>query len=254
VRRPAVPLRTIFLDCDSTLVSVEGIDELAARAGVGESMACLTRDAMNGRVPLEAVYGSRLAAVRPDRDALAWLAQRYLETLVDGARELVACLHALDKEVHVISGGLAVGVRAVAEHLGVPEDRVHAVPVNIAPDGSFAGFQEDTPLARSGGKETICRAVMERSPGPSAIVGDGTTDVEAGAACDLVVGFGGVAARDEVRRRADVYVEQPSLLALLPALTTDEELATLDQAGHGDAVRAARASLDSGSSGSPRRT
>ncbi len=244
MRRPAAPLRTIFLDCDSTLVTVEGIDELAARAGVGEAMARLTRDAMDGRVALEDVYGRRLDAVRPDRDALDWLAGRYLETLVPGARELAAALHALGKEVHVISGGLEPGVRAVAERLGVPGQRVHAVPVRIDEDGSYAGYAEHCPLARSGGKVSVCRDVLQRSPGPSAIVGDGTTDVEAGAVCDLVVGFGGVTVRDEVRRLAGVYVERPSLLAVLPALLTNGELDELARQGHEEVARAARDTIE----------
>ncbi|MBT4147320.1 MAG: haloacid dehalogenase, partial [Gammaproteobacteria bacterium] len=43
----------IFFDCDSTLSEIEGIDELAERAGCGAEMAALTNAAMNGEVSLE---------------------------------------------------------------------------------------------------------------------------------------------------------------------------------------------------------
>ena len=33
----------VVFDCDSTLVEVEGVDELATRAGVGERVAEMTR-------------------------------------------------------------------------------------------------------------------------------------------------------------------------------------------------------------------
>ena len=46
----------ICFDCDSTLSKIEGIDELAKNVGLGEELAELTNAAMNGIVPLEAVY------------------------------------------------------------------------------------------------------------------------------------------------------------------------------------------------------
>ena len=51
----------VCFDCDSTLSKIEGIDELAKLAGLGEEMARLTDAAMNGVVPLEAVYEKRLS-------------------------------------------------------------------------------------------------------------------------------------------------------------------------------------------------
>ena len=46
--------RVIF-DCDMTLVTVEGIDELARLKGQAEYIAELTRQAMDGKIPLEEV-------------------------------------------------------------------------------------------------------------------------------------------------------------------------------------------------------
>ena len=59
----------ICFDFDSTLSRIEGIDELAKRVGLGEEMTKLTNAAMNGDVPLEAVYSRRLELIRPDREA-----------------------------------------------------------------------------------------------------------------------------------------------------------------------------------------
>jgi len=82
----------VCFDCDSTLTRIEGIDELARRAGREAEIASLTEAAMNGAIPLEAVYAKRLELVRPDRAALAWLAERYTDEMVSGAAETIAML------------------------------------------------------------------------------------------------------------------------------------------------------------------
>src|SRR6266508_6638358 len=77
----------VCFDCDSTLTRIEGIDELARRVGREAEIASLTEAAMNGHIPLEEIYGTRLDIVRPDKAALAWLAERYAEEMVSGAVE-----------------------------------------------------------------------------------------------------------------------------------------------------------------------
>ena len=78
----------IFFDCDSTLSTVEGIDELAKWAGVGEEMAKLTDLAMNGELPLEAVYAKRLETIKPDEASIDWVADLYIKEIVDGVKDV----------------------------------------------------------------------------------------------------------------------------------------------------------------------
>ena len=82
----------MFRLCDSTLSRIEGINELARRAGCEAEIASLTEAAMNGDIPLEEIYGKRLDIVRPDKAALAWLAERYVEEMVSGAVETIVTL------------------------------------------------------------------------------------------------------------------------------------------------------------------
>ena len=67
--------------------SVRSDDALASRAGLESQFAPLTAAAMDGTLTLDAVYAKRLSVVRPDRAALAWLGERYVEELVPGAKE-----------------------------------------------------------------------------------------------------------------------------------------------------------------------
>ncbi len=204
------PIAVVAFDCDSTLSTIEGIDELAVRAGAGGLIAALTRDAMAGHVSMEAVYGRRLALVRPGAEDLAWLGERYVATLVPGVRELVAALAAEGREVHIVSGGLRQPVVVLAEALGLPADRVHAVTVDLDELGRYRGWDREAPTARSGGKaEVVARLAAGR---PVVMVGDGITDLETQAAGARVIGFGGVAVRAAVREGADAWVAGPSLL------------------------------------------
>jgi phosphoserine phosphatase len=220
------PFDVICFDCDSTLTTLEGIDELAVRAGIAGKIVPLTTAAMDGTLTIDQVYAKRLELIRPDAAALAWVGQRYVEEIVAGARETIAKLTALGKPVHIISGGLLQPVLDIAKALGVPQDRVHAVSVILDASGNYTGFDETSPLAQKGGKATVCRAIGDRY-GRVALVGDGVTDLEAREGGAAVIGFGGVVARPLVQAGADIFIAAPNLTAVLPALLTKDELASL---------------------------
>lgn len=204
----------ICFDCDSTLSKIEGIDELAGRVGLGEEMSRLTNAAMNGEVPLEAVYEQRLTLIRPDQASVNWLADLYIAEIVEGAKEVFAALAAQNKELHIISGGLRQSILPLARYLGLPDSHVHAVDIYFHDDGSYRDYERSSPLARTGGKAEICRQ-LNRSTHSLAVVGDGKTDMEARQAGAYVIGFGGVVERSIVRELADVYVAEPCLTAVL---------------------------------------
>ena len=204
----------ICFDCDSTLSKIEGIDELAGRVGLGEEMSKLTDAAMNGEVPLEAVYEQRLSLIRPDQGSIDWLAGLYIEQIVDGVKEVFETLIVLDKELHIISGGIRQAILPLAKSLGLPETQVHAVDIYFNEDGSYRDYDRNSPLARSGGKAEICKRLL-KPEGSLVMIGDGKTDMEAKQAGAVVIGFGGVVDRQVVREQADFYSAEPSLVSVL---------------------------------------
>ncbi|RLA24877.1 MAG: haloacid dehalogenase [Gammaproteobacteria bacterium] len=207
----------ICFDCDSTLSEIEGIDALAERVGCGPEMAALTNAAMNGEVSLESVYAQRLALIKPDKKAIDWLADLYIEKIVPGVQEVFLQLHSQGKQVHIISGGLKEAIIPLAEKLKVDANHVHAVEVLFASNGDYLDFNQQSPLARNGGKAEICLQ-LNKADLKMAIVGDGNTDMEAKKAGAYCIGFGGVVARDIVREQADVFVADSDLQAVLPYL------------------------------------
>jgi phosphoserine phosphatase len=203
----------ICFDCDSTLSKIEGIDELARRVGLGDEMSELTNAAMNGIVPLEAVYEQRLSLIRPDQASIDWVADLYISEIVDGVQAVFSTLLAQGKEVHIISGGLRQAILPLAARLQLPESHVHAVDVYFNADGSYKDYEQTSPLARNGGKADIVSTLKgERS---LVVVGDGKTDMEAKQAGAFVIGFGGVVDRAIVRELADIYISDSSLTAVL---------------------------------------
>ncbi len=112
---------TVIFDCDSTLSAIEGVDELAGAHR--EEIERLTHRAMRGGVALEDVYAERLAIIRPGREAVEALGQRYIDHLVPEAREVVSALRDLGVTIQILSGGFAPAVRVVGAYLGIAMDR-----------------------------------------------------------------------------------------------------------------------------------
>ncbi|MCL4142651.1 UNVERIFIED_CONTAM: hypothetical protein GTU68_042618 [Idotea baltica] len=234
------PYGTVIFDCDSTLSRIEGIEELArdCRAEVEE----LTRRAMDGELPLEDAYGARLELICPSRADLAAVAAHYTREALPHARELVAALQFLGKRVAVVSGGLLAAVAPFANDLGITNSEdVHAVGMRFNADGTYHSFDSDSPLARSGGKIPVVRAIAGApDAGASVLIGDGATDLEAASEVARFIGFGGVVARDQVMREAAVTCRTADLAALLPHLLTTDERELLRTSGtHSSLLEAA---------------
>ncbi len=205
---------TVIFDCDSTLSYLEGIDELAVRKGVYEQLAPLTEQAMQGQLKLDQVFKRRLELTLPTQSDLKWLGERYIETLVDGARQVIESLQSAGKQVHVVSGGLQPAVLRLATSLGINPQNVHAVDIFFDPLGNYCGFDERSPLSKSGGKKLVCAEII--STGLNAVmIGDGITDLEARQERVEVIGFGGVAIRHAVKSSVADYIEERSLLPIL---------------------------------------
>jgi HAD superfamily phosphoserine phosphatase-like hydrolase len=211
----------VVLDVDSTLSSIEGIEWLAERRGpaIARQIAAMTDRAMAGDVPLDAVYGQRLALVRPTRAEIEALASAYVRGIMPGARDALETLRERGVYLTIVSGGLREAILPLAGSLGIDEDDVHAVSVDFADDGSYLGFDTGSPLARRGGKPAVVGGLQ--LPRPVLALGDGSTDAELktapssnGPVVDAFAAFIGVARRPAVVAVADYVV--PAFDALPP--------------------------------------
>jgi phosphoserine phosphatase len=209
-------LKLICFDCDSTLSSLEGIDELARLRGpaICAQVVALTEDAMNGRIRIEEIFGLRLEAIRPTREDAAAVGRGYLGSVEPTARDTVAAVRAAGWTPVIISGGFRQAIRPLADFLGI--ERVEAVDLFFNADGTYKGYDAAYPSTRSGGKLDIIASLRaEFRPERVVMVGDGVSDLEVKPAVDLFVGFGGFATRERVKREAAAFVTS---LSAVPAL------------------------------------
>lgn len=220
----------IFFDCDSTLSTIEGIDELAKLKGKEGRVGLLTNKAMNGDLDLSEVYGKRLRAIRPTHGQLKQIEERYAETIVEDAREVITALQFLGKQVYIISGGLVDAVRGFGRRLGVAPENIRAVEVEYN-ELSGEWWRYDDPQARhnrtyleyvegpltiTSGKPQIIRELAGDRYGRRFMVGDGSSDLATRSVVDLFVGYGGVVSRDKVRSESEVFIQSASLAPVLP--------------------------------------
>lgn len=198
---------SVIFDVDSTLSAVEGIDWLAAQRGpeIEAWSAGLTERAMEGEIPIEAVYGERMRIVKPTLLEIQQLGKVYIERMATHAAETIAELRANDVEVIMVSGGLREAILPLARELGVDEENVHAVSVFFDQDGAYAGFDDASLLTRQSGKRTIVGQMDLK--GPILAVGDGMTDCEIKPVVQGFAAFVGFTRREAVIERADYVVE-----------------------------------------------
>jgi len=210
--------KLLLLDCDSTLSSIEGIDELAYLRGpeVSRQVVEQTERAMNGELPIDQTFALRLQLIQPDADACCKVAMRYLENLAPNVAETIELLRGHGWTPIVVSGGFVQVIGPLAQHLGI--ERIEAVPLEFKPDGSYAGYDSDYPTTRNGGKAEMVRQLREElDPARVVMVGDGVSDLETAGEVDLFVGFTGFVRRQAVIDGAAVTIESfdqlPPLLA-----------------------------------------
>lgn len=199
--------KLLLLDCDSTLSSIEGIDELGRLRGPATFKAVedMTNAAMNGGTPMEAIFAKRLDIIKPTAAELAAIGAQYIATVEPTALASLAKLRAAGWKIAIVSGGFTQAIRPLADFLGI--DRVEAVTLKFHTDGSYAGFDDSCPTCKTKGKNVVARRLRaEHQATHVVMVGDGASDLEVKGDADVVVGFGRYVQRPKVVAGADKFV------------------------------------------------
>ncbi len=199
--------KLFFIDCDSTLSTIEGIDELARAKGedVFARVVELTNAAMNGEIPISEVFPRRMEMIRPDRELCDTVAALYVETIVQGAVELIREVKQAGWLPVILSGGFAPLIEPLARHLEIAH--VEAVPLNFNDDGSYRSYGADYPTTRNLGKNEVIREWKQAMlPERVVMLGDGMSDLETKPDVDVFIGFGGVVVRPVVADKCDYWL------------------------------------------------
>lgn len=208
---------TIIFDFDSTLVSIEGIDELARMNGVYNQVSKLTQKAMDGHTPFESVFQKRLDLIKPTAVNLNTLAHLYQDNLVPGAKRLIQSLSNQGIEVHIVSGGYEQAILPTTNLFGIKPENVHTIRLGQNGIAAFTKVIHNHILVKDNGKRLLIgRLALNRQ---IAYIGDGNTDAQARPAVDCFIGFGGVVTREAVKNLADHYCTDPNIYSIYNYLT-----------------------------------
>ncbi len=205
--------RLLIADMDSTMITVECIDELADYAGIKPQVAAVTEAAMRGELDFAAALDARVGLLAGLDDAVIdrCLAERV--RIMPGAIALVRTMKARGCRTVLVSGGFTRFAGPVGERIGF--DRTIANALLIA-DGRLTGAVAK-PIVDSG---TKARTLVEERDAlaidveTTMAVGDGANDLAMIALAGLGVAYH---AKPIVAAAAGARVDHGDLSALLYA-------------------------------------
>jgi phosphoserine phosphatase len=200
----------LLADMDSTIVTSETLDELAAFAGLKEKIAAITARAMNGELDFKSALRERVGMLK-GLSTSALEATWQATELMPGALDLVGTMRAHGARCVLVSGGFTFFTGKVAALVGF-----HAHFSNtLELDGeTLAGTVADPILDRDAKLATLKRIAGELGLPLTATltVGDGANDLAMIQAAGLGIAFH---AKPSVAAASRAKVDHCGLRALL---------------------------------------
>lgn len=203
--------RLLVSDMDSTIITVECIDELADRLGIKAEVAAITRRAMNGELDFRSALKHRVALLEGLPVQVLEEVYRERVRLMPGARTLVQTMRAGGAVTALVSGGFTEFVERVREETGFDLAEANRLEVE---GGRLTGRVLE-PIRDASSK----LAMLHELTGAHGLraeqtlaVGDGANDLPMLAAAGLGVAF---RAHPRVARATRVAINAGDLTALL---------------------------------------
>ena len=110
--------KLIIADMDSTMITVECIDELADYAGIKDAVAAITQKAMRGEVDFRGALAERVALLAGLDEGVLTECRMERVKLTRGARTLVQTMKAHGARAVLVTGGFSAFAGPVGEAIG----------------------------------------------------------------------------------------------------------------------------------------
>ncbi|WP_263588942.1 phosphoserine phosphatase SerB [Sphingopyxis sp. GC21] len=203
--------KLIIADMDSTMITVECIDELADYAGIKPQIAAITERAMRGELDFRAALIERVGLLRGMAEATIAECRAERVRLTRGARTLVQTMKAHGAWSVLVSGGFLPFAAPVAEAIGF--DKVVANELEIA-GGQLTGKVAEPIVDSSAKLETLRAEAAARglTLGDTLAVGDGANDIPMITSAGLGIGYH---PHPAAAAAADAAIRHHDLTALL---------------------------------------
>jgi len=203
--------KLLVADMDSTMITVECIDELADYAGIKDRIAAVTEAAMRGELDFAEALDARVALLKDLEASAIDRCRAERVRLMPGARALIRTMKAHGARTVLVSGGFTVFAEPVAAEIGFD--------VAIANRLGIAGDRLDGLVARPIVDAATKRATIEAERATLGLetaetlaVGDGANDIPMIQAAGLGVAYH---AKPKTAAAAGARVDHGDLTALL---------------------------------------
>jgi phosphoserine phosphatase len=212
--RSLADYKLVAMDMDSTLITIECIDEIADMQGLKPQVAEITEAAMRGELEFAESLTRRVALLK-GLDAAA-LERVYSERVVIsmGGEAMLAGVKAAGLKTLLVSGGFTFFTDRLKDQLGL--DFAHANVLETE-NGKLTGRVVGGIVDADEKMRTVERvcAQMGISPRQAIVMGDGANDLKMMGIAGLSVAF---RAKPVVRSQADVALNYSGLDGLLTIL------------------------------------
>jgi len=215
--------RLIVMDMDSTLVQMEGIDEMAKEAGVGTKVAQITERAMNGELNFKEALRERVRLLKGlPESALQKVYDRIPFT--PGAREMIRALQKMGYKTAVLSGGFNFFTDRLKKELNLDYAYSNQLEIiNGALTGEVLGEIVDGVMKADLMEEIASKEGI--SLDQVIAIGDGANDLMMIGKAGLGIAFN---AKPKVREAAQYSITRKNLDSILYLLgISDKDLAQL---------------------------
>jgi phosphoserine phosphatase len=211
--------KLIAFDMDSTLITIECIDELADAAGRKAQVAAITEAAMRGEITdFKDSLRRRVALLQGVPASALQDVYEHRLRLSPGAEVLLAACRAAGLKTLLVSGGFTYFADRVQARLSIDHARSNVLEIE---EGRLTGRLVPQPwgdICDGEEKKRMLLATCARygiAPAQAIAVGDGANDLPMMGSAGLAVAYH---AKPAVRERAQVLIDEGGLDRLLDVL------------------------------------
>lgn len=206
--------KLLAMDMDSTLITIECIDEIADMQGLKPQVSAITEAAMRGELEFNESLIRRVALLKGlDASALQRVYDERLQLSL-GAEKMLAAVQAAGIKTLLVSGGFTFFTDRIKKRLGL--DATHANELEIV-DGKLTGKVIGEIVNADVKQRTVERLCAELgiAPEEAIVMGDGANDLKMMSIAGLSVAF---RAKPVVRAQASVALNFVGLDGILSIL------------------------------------
>ena len=204
-------IKLMVSDMDSTLISIETIDEVAREVGLLQEISLITEKAMQGHLDFSESFKKRLSILKGVRTESFNAVYENKLKLNSGASELVNFFKSTNVKTALVSGGINYFAEKVKDQLGIDTYRANDVEINNETlTGKVYGNIVDA-KAKAKYIEELC-VLYKLKPNQVIAIGDGANDLEMMKLAGLSVAFHG---KPILKKNCDIQINYGGLNSLI---------------------------------------